>query len=135
MSSWHGGVNPSHAINTTREPCNKLRAQLEKVAGQDELQAAKGLVIAPQLPASLLQALKKLRRHHADLINDEHLRQLPMMITFTLAGVSDQNILLKTSRLGAHRRMAGIPKREKTAKQRPASAREGNIIAERKQMC
>ncbi len=47
--------------------------QLEEVAGEHELDAAEGRRAAAQLARRLLQLLQELGRHHADLVDDQHL--------------------------------------------------------------
>ncbi len=61
-------VVPKHFPNPSRGP------QLEEVAGEHELDAAEGRLAAAQLARRQLQALQELGGHHADLVNDQHLR-------------------------------------------------------------
>lgn len=47
---------------------------LEEVAGEDELQAAKGGLQAPDLAAHRLEQVEELGGHHAHLVNHQRLR-------------------------------------------------------------
>ena len=58
---------------------------LQKVASEDELDAAKELVVATHTPGKLLQQVKLVAGQHAGLVDDQASHRLPSMLDVALA--------------------------------------------------
>ena len=88
---------------------------LQKVASQDELDAAKELVVATHTPGKLLQQVKLVAGKHAGLVDDQASHGRPSMLDVALA----EDVILKLLHSADARLETG------EAVQRDTSARDG----------